>query len=132
MKYSLWIGLMATSLLVLSCFLPWTYYPDIQKTFTGFFSENNLYGKPGKAIVVLSILSAACFLIPRVWAKRMHFFLAAVLMAYAARSFIIYAACYTGICPQKKAGLWLMIISAFIAMLMAFMPNMTVTKKTGT
>ena len=102
MKYSQWIGLLALALLILSCFLPWTYYPDIQKTFTGFFSENNLYGKPGKAIVILAVLSGVCFIVPRIWAKRIHFFLSAVIVAYAFRSFIIFASCYRGICPEKK------------------------------
>ena len=129
MKYSQWIGLLALALLILSCFLPWTYYPDIQKTFTGFFSENNLYGKPGKALVILAVLSGVCFIVPRVWAKRIHFFLSAVIVAYAFRSFIIFASCYRGICPEKKVGLWLMLITAFVAMIMAFMPKMPVKTK---
>ena len=45
MRYSRWIGLAACITLIIACFLPWTYYADIQKTFTGFFSEKNMYGK---------------------------------------------------------------------------------------
>src|SRR5690606_960231 len=42
MKYSQWIGVAASLLLVAACFLPWTWHPDLNKEFTGFFSENNV------------------------------------------------------------------------------------------
>lgn len=102
MKYSQWVGVFALVALVISCFLPWTYHPDLNKTFTGFFSENNLYGKPGKSFIVLSVISLLCFVIPRVWAKRLNFFVCAVIAAYAFKNFIIFSGCYRAICPEKK------------------------------
>lgn len=129
MKYSQWIGIGALAVLVCSSFLPWTYYPDLQKTFTGFFSENNLYGKPGKVFIVLALLALAFFLLNKVWAKRLNFFVCAVILAYAFRTFIIFSGCYRGICPEKKAGLWLMIGAAILSLIMAMIPDMKVVNK---
>ena len=129
MKYSQWIGILALAILVISCFLPWTYHPDLNKTFTGFFSENNVYGKPGKVFIFLSALSLVCFLLPRVWAKRLNFFVSAVSVAYAFRTFIIFSGCYRGICPEKKIGLWMMIIAAIASLVMTVLPDIKVINK---
>lgn len=129
MKYSQWIGIFALGILVASCFLPWTYHPDLNKTFTGFFSENNLYGKPGKVFIFLSLIAVVCFVLPRVWAKRINFFVCAVIVAYAFRSFIIYSGCYRGICPEKRGGLWLMLIAAILTLLMAVVPDIKLINK---
>lgn len=129
MKYSQWIGIGALIILVSSCFLPWTYHPDLQKTFTGFFSENNLYGKPGKVFIALSSLALVFFLLNKVWAKRLNFFVCAVILAYAFRTFILFSGCYRGICPEKKGGLWLMIAAAMLSLVMAMIPDMKVVNK---
>lgn len=131
MKYSQWIGICALIALTISCFLSWTYHPDINKTFTGFFSENNVYGKPGKVFIFLSVFAFFGFIFPRVWAKRFNFFVCAVIVAYAFRNFIIFSGCYRGICPEKKLGLWLMIFSAIISLIMAVLPDNKVNKKTS-
>ena len=130
MKYSQWIGIMALIVLVISGFFPWTYHPDLNKTFTGFFSENNMYGKPGKVFIFLSLLAFLCFIFPRVWAKRLNFFVCSLIVAYAFRNFIIFSGCYRGICPEKKVGLWLMIIAAITSLIMAVLPDIKVNKKT--
>ena len=131
MKYSQWIGIAALVILIISCFLPWTFHPDLNKAFTGFFSEKNAYGKPGKAFIVFSIVAAFGFVVNRVWAKRMNFFVCAVIVAYASRCFIIFSGCYTGICPEKKVGLWLMIAAAILSLAMAVIPDIKLgTKKT--
>lgn len=126
MKYSQWIGVAAAIILVISCFLPWTYHPDLDKTFTGFFSEKNAYGRPGRALIFLAFLATMCFVIRRTWAKRANFFIAATLVAYAVRSFIVFSGCYRGICPGKKEGLWIMLLSALVILIMAVLPDMKV------
>jgi hypothetical protein len=129
MKYSQWLGIIASIILMISCFLPWTYHPDLNKTFTGFFSENNAYGKPGRTLIFLGIFASICFIIPRVWAKRLNFFISAVLIAYAIRTFIVFSGCYRGICPEKREGLWLMVISAGIIIIMAILPDIKIGDK---
>jgi hypothetical protein len=37
MKYSQWTGIVAALLLIAACFMPWAYFPDLGKNFTGFF-----------------------------------------------------------------------------------------------
>lgn len=124
MRYSQWIGVLASILIMVSCFLPWTYHPDLNKTFTGFFSENNAYGKPGRALIFLASFALLCFIIPRVWAKRLNLFVSALLVAYATRSFMVFSGCYRGICPYKEEGIWLMVISAATILIMAVLPDM--------
>ena len=123
MKYSQWIGIAASILLVIAGFLPWTYHPDLNKNFTGFFTENNVYGKPGNVFVVMLIIASVFFAIQRVWAKRWNMFICALVLAYAIKSFIMYSGCYRGICPDKLAGLWIMLASAALMMAMALFPD---------
>ena len=123
MKYSQWIGIAAAIMLVIAGFLPWTYHPDLNKNFTGFFTENNVYGKPGNVFVVMSIIASVFFAIQKVWAKRWNMFICALVLAYAIKSFIMYSGCYRGICPDKLAGLWIMLASAALMMAMALFPD---------
>jgi hypothetical protein len=123
MKYSQWIGIAAAIILVIAGFLPWTYHPDLNKNFTGFFTENNIYGKPGNVFVVMSIIASVFFAIQKVWAKRWNMFICALILSYAIKSFIMYSGCYRGICPDKLAGLWIMLASAVLMMVMALFPD---------
>lgn len=132
MKYSQRFGIIASLVLIVSCFLPWTYHPDLDKVFTGFFSENNAYGRPGRPLIFLALIALACFVIPRVWAKRLNLFVCVVLLAYAVRSFIVFSGCYRGICPEKKEGLWIMAISAGIILVMAVLPDTKITEEKHT
>jgi hypothetical protein len=124
MKYSQWIGIAAAIMLVVAGFLPWTYHPDLDKNFTGFFSENNVYGKPGYVFIVVCIVAVLFFAIQRIWAKRWNVFICAIILSYAIKSFIVFSGCYRGICPDKKAGLWIMLLSAIVMMGMSLFPDM--------
>lgn len=126
MKYSQWIGIGAAILLVISCFIPWAFYPDLNKSFTGFFSENNNYGKPGKVFVVMAVVAIVFFLVPRVWAKRWNLLVGALTLAYAIKSFIVFTGCYKGICPTKLVGIWVMLVSAAGLLVMTLLPDMKV------
>jgi hypothetical protein len=126
---SKWLSLAALLLLALSCFMPWAWYADLGKSFTGFFSERNIYGKPGKLLLILGAVTTACAFIPRIWTKRVALFTTALNLAYAVKTFIIYASCYGGYCPQKKAGLWLMAFSAVLLFLASLFPEGVVPQK---
>ena len=129
MKYSQWIGIVAAVVLVVSCFLGWTYHPDLQKVFTGFYSEGNTYGKPGKVFIFFAAIAVLFFLIPKVWAKRWNLFVCGLTLAYAIKSFILFSGCYKGICPQKKEGLWIMLFAAIGMMLMSLLPDQKVAEQ---
>ncbi len=124
MKYSNLIGIIAAITLIIACFIPWTYYPDIHKNFTGFFSEGNNYGKPGKVILFFSIISIAFFIIPKVWAKRANIFVAGIIIAYCIKCFILFTSCYSGICPEKKAGIFLILICSILILATAVSPDL--------
>ena len=128
MKYSQWIGIAAAVVLVVASFLPWTFHPDLNKYFTGFFSENNNYGKPGKVFIVLAVVATIFFLIPRIWAKRWNLLIGALTVAFAIKSFIVFSGCYRGVCPTKQAGLWIMLLAAVGVLAMALLPDMKVSE----
>jgi len=131
MKYSQWIGIAAALLLIGACYLPWAYFPDLQKEFTGFFSENNAYGRPGKIFVFLCGIAIIMFLIPRIWAKRTNIFVGAIILAFAIKSFILYTACYRGICPEKRVGIFLVLLGAVLIVVAAVSPNIRLKEKNG-
>lgn len=127
-RYSKWISLLAAILLILACYLPWAFYPDLNKSFTGFFSENNIYGKPGKWLTVMAVLSVICQFLPMIFLKRLNLLLMALNLAYAIKTYIVYAECYRGYCPVKLTGLYLMLMSSIILMIAAAFPSSTIRK----
>ena len=133
MRYSQWIGVAASLALIGSCFLNWAWYPDLDLHFTGFYSYKNYYGKPGKLLVILSIIALVLFLVPRIWAKRWNLLVNAVAISYAVFSYITFSRCYAAsICPRKEAGLFVMIGSAAVMLLMALLPDGQISKEEKT
>jgi hypothetical protein len=126
MKYSQWIGVAASLLLIIACFLPWAYFPDIQKDFTGFFSERNAYGRPGTIFVFLGLLSILFFLVPRVWAKRANLLVGAFIIAFSIKSWLLFSACYRGICPEKRPGLFLLMAASFVMLVAVILPDIKI------
>jgi hypothetical protein len=129
MKFSQWIGIASGILLILSGFMNWTWYPDIHKYFTGFVSENNIYGKPGKIFIYLTTVAILFFAIPRIWAKRWNVLICTIIVAFAIKTYILYTACYRGVCPVKQPGIWIMGASAAIILLCALLPDLKINEK---
>ena len=132
MKYSQWIGILAAIILCAACFNNWTWHPDLKTYFTGFYSEQNMYGKPGKLIVGLSVIAIMMFAMNKVWAKRVNWIICAILGAYALKTYILFSSCYRGICPVKQPALYVMIIAPVIMLLMTFLPELTASSKSKT
>jgi len=129
MKNSQWIGIAASILLVAACFLPWAWYPDLQESFTGFFSEKNTYGRPGKILLFFGIVATILFLAPRVWAKRANVLVCAITIAFCIKNYIVYTGCYRGICPEKKIGIFLTLFAAALMTLCAVLPDTKLKEK---
>ncbi|HMJ46541.1 MAG TPA: hypothetical protein VK498_04395 [Ferruginibacter sp.] len=119
MKYFKWIGILTAIILIVICFLPWTYHADIGKTFTGFYSEKNNYGKPGKFLVFFGLLSLVFFLADKVWAKRTLLFLSGIMVAYAIKTYILFTSCYNAYCPEKKAGIYIMLLCTVVILVVS-------------
>ena len=128
MKYYKGIGWCASALLVVSCFIPWAYYADLNKNFTGFFSEQNIYGKPAMFFIFFAIASVLLIYLDKVWAKRTHIFLAALNVGYLIKTYILFTSCYNAYCPEKKFGLYLLILSSVVLMIVSIFPDMKVLK----
>lgn len=126
MKYYKVLGLLACAVVAISCFLPWTFYPDLNKSFTGFFSEENMYGKPGKVFIFLVIISAALILINRIWAKRVLLFVAAINIAYLIKTYVLFTACYSALCPVKQYGLYILMAGTILLLVVSIFPDMEV------
>ena len=127
MKYYKVIGLFSCIGLVVSCFLPWAYYPDLHKSFSGFFSEQNVYGKPGIAFTFFAIISVILLFINTIWAKRTLIFVAALNLGYLLKTYVIYTSCYKGYCPEKQYGIYFLIISSVVLLLISFFPDLKVS-----
>ena len=128
MKYYKWIGLCASAALIVSCFIPWTYYADLNKNFTGFFSEQNMYGKPAMFFIFFGTVSILLIYLDTIWAKRIHIFLAALNVGYLIKTYILFTSCYNAYCPEKKFGLYLLILSSVVLMIVSIFPDMKVLK----
>lgn len=125
-KYLHWIGIAACLTLIVSCFLPWVHYADINQTFTGFYSFKNEYGKPGKFLCFFAALTLVFMLLPRVWAKRANLFICAVTLAYAIKTFILFGSCYNNYCPQKLFSIYLMVACSVVMLISSGFPNLKI------
>jgi len=127
------MGMAACITLIIACFLPWAYFADPQitneaeRTFTGFFSYKQQYGKPGNYLFLFAVVILIFTLTPRVWAKRINLFLSAFTLAYAIKSYILYTSCYNAYCPEKKVGIFIMLFSTIIIMIASVFPNMKIS-----
>ncbi len=123
------VGLGACILLLISCFLPWTYYADphitseAEKTFTGFFTFHNQYGKPGMLLSLIAVLVFILMLLPKIWAKRANIFITALGLGYAVKTYILYTSCYNAYCPEKKAGIFIMMLSVVLLLAASMFPD---------
>ncbi len=132
MKYSQLIGIFCCLSLVAVCTLPWSYVPGIDITLSGINGYVNDELNFGKQIIVHSFFSAILilfFLLPKIWAKRSNIFIAAVNLALAIKNSILFTFCREGICPEKRAGIFLLVITCALIQAMTFFPKMTITEK---
>ena len=128
MKHSQLIGVIAVLALTGICFMPWTVIESKHITVTGFASEGTSFGKPGYLNVILSAICLLLFVIPKIWAKRTNVFIAAINLAWAFRNYLLLSGCLLGECPEKKAGLYLMLLAAGVIQVMALLPKIKVEK----
>lgn len=134
LKILYWLGIAACLLLVIACFLPWCYYADAnivtdaERTFTGFYSYKNSYGKPGKFLTAISIIALLLMLLPRIWAKRVNLFVCALGVGYAIKEYVLYTSCYNAYCPEKKAGIFLMLAATIIMLIASVFPDLQLNK----
>ena len=123
----------ACVVLIISCFLPWTYYADphipneADRTFTGFYSFQHQYGRPGIFLTLFGVPILAMMVLKRIWAKRINLFLSAITVAYAFKSYVLFTSCYNAYCPEKKPGIFIMLFSTIVMLIACIFPNMKIS-----
>src|SRR3954469_6422030 len=124
MKNSQYIGIISCIALVGVCFLPWCRIPELNTVLSGvngYISPVLDYGKQVYTHSFLVVLIIVGFFLRQIWIKRANIFIAAVNLALAFKNFILFSLCREGICPEKKAGLYLLILFAIIIQVMTLL-----------
>ena len=103
--------------------MPWTYHADVGQSFNGFYSAKNIYGKPAKLLLVFAGITTLCAFVPVLWMKRTALLVGGLNVAYGIKNFLLFGSCYLGYCPEKKIGLFLMLIATILVFLMSFFPE---------
>jgi hypothetical protein len=128
MKYSQLLGVLACIAQVLVCFMPWSFVAEQNILITGMNSAVRDYGKPGLINIILSGVMSLFFIIPKIWAKRTNVIIAAINVAWSMRNYLLMSVCHGGECPQKKAGIYLLMAVSIFILIMTFMPPIKVEK----
>ncbi len=129
MKYSQLLGCIAVIALAASCYLPWSIIADKNILITGLSAPGTVYGKPGLMHFVLGFLLILFFLIPKIWAKRINVFIAAINFAWCVRNYILLSTCFMGECPKLKYGIFIEILLSFVVLIMTFIPDLKSLEK---
>jgi len=123
-----WIGILAALALIIACFFPWVFIETKNITVTGIESTGTSFGKPGYFHFFLAAFYILFTLIPRVWAKRWNLLIVALNIAWAARNYFIISSCSGGECPEKKAGLYIVLISSIGMLVAALLPKIKIVE----
>ncbi len=129
MKYTQTIGIIASLVVLLCSFLPWSIVVSEQITISGFDTKGTRFGKPGLFLNFFTIISIILFLIPAIWAKRTNIFIGAIVFSWSIRNYILVSTCLMGECPEKQPALYALVIASGIVMLMTLLPKLNSTKK---
>lgn len=129
MKHSQLIGIIAALGLIAVCFLPWSYVASKQLVISGMNTAGTSFGKPGMMNIILAAVSVLLFLLPKIWAKRTNLFIAALGLAWSIRNFLLVTSCLMGECPEKKAGIFLLLLCAALVLLMTLFPKIELKRQ---
>jgi hypothetical protein len=124
MRYMKWIGLAAGILLIVSCFTPWVFIESKNITISGIDATGTNFGKPGYFHFLMTGLFLLFSFIQRIWAKRTNLFVTAINLGWAVRNFFIIASCQGGECPEKKGGIYFMLLASILMLISSMFPDM--------
>ncbi len=124
MRWMTWVGLLIIVLLTAACFMPWVLITSRNIVVTGIDATGTSFGKPGYFHLLMAVIFTVFHFIPRIWAKRTNLAVAAINIAWALRNYFLITACRYGECPEKKVGIYLVLLSSALLMVAALMPAM--------
>jgi hypothetical protein len=123
MKHSQTIGIAATVALIAICFMPWCFIISQNIVVSGINAKGTNFGRPGLMNIIFSIILIIFFLIPKIWAKRINVLIAALNIAWSLRNYLLITSCDGGECPEKKIGIFLLLILSTVILFMTFFPK---------
>ena len=129
MKYTQTIGIIASLIVLICSFLPWSIVVSQQITISGFATEGTRFGKPGMFLNFFTIIAIVLFLIPAIWAKRTNIFIGAIVFTWSLRNYILVSTCLMGECPEKQPALYTLVIASGVVMVMSLLPKLNTLKK---
>lgn len=113
MRIMRWISILMAALVIASCFFPWVTYKG-GNVVEGFYSTNQVWGRPGIFHVIFCSLFILLMLIGRLWSMRIAFFVSALNIAWALRNFFLIPACEGGVCPEKHLAIYMVLIASLL------------------
>jgi len=132
MKYSQIVGIIAALSIIGICYMPWVFIPGPNVTLSGvngYVSENLYLGKPVKFYLLFLGIMIIFFALHKIWVKRTNVFLGAIVLGYSIYNYLLFTLCREGICPEKKKGIYLLLMGALIVQLMTFLPKITIREE---
>ena len=124
MRYMKWIGVAAAMLLFFSCFTPWVFIESKNITVSGVDATGTNFGKPGYFHLLMTAFFLVFTFIPRIWAKRINLFVTAINIGWVVRNYFMISACQGGECPEKKIGIYMIVLSSILMLVSAMFPDM--------
>ena len=129
MKYSNYIGAALVIVLIIACNMDWVQIDGGRLTVSGLHTTGSNFGKPGLMNIVTGSIAGILFLTPFIWAKRTNLFFCAFNLAWAIRNYILITMCREGDCPEKQTGIYLLMISSALMLLISFIPEIKINKE---
>ena len=126
MKYSQLLGFLACIGEIIACFMPWVFVAEQHLLISGMNEAVPNFGRPGIFNIVLSTFISLLFILPKIWAKRTNVIIAAINLAWSLRNYLVITACRAGECPEKRAGIYLLLCLSIFILLMSFLPPIKV------
>lgn len=123
MKYSKWYGLTGVLLVIIAAFQPWIVVASKNIVVTGLQTTGTNFGKPALLNVISAVIAAIFFVVPSVMAKRINLFFCSFNLAWSFRNFVILSTCRAGECPEKKFGLYLLVVASLLMIIAALLPD---------
>ena len=129
MRYMKWMGVAAAILLIVSCFAPWVFIESKNITVSGIDATGTNFGKPGYFHFLMAALFLVFTFIQRIWAKRTNLFVTAINIGWVVRNYFMITACQGGECPERKAGIYIIVFSSIFMLVSAMFPDMKISEE---
>jgi hypothetical protein len=76
-------------------------------------------------LVLTATISLILILLPKIWAKRTNLFVCALGVGSAIKSYILFVSCYNAYCPEKRIGIYLMLVATILMLICSAFPRLT-------